>query len=41
MNELETKLKALESGAARVINIKTGRVSGQLESRKIHGRGNS
>ena len=28
--------KALESGAARVINIKTGRVGGHLESRKIH-----
>ena len=28
--------KALESGAARVINIKVGRVGGHLESRRIH-----
>ena len=28
--------KALESGAARVINIKVGRVGGYLESRRIH-----
>lgn len=28
--------KALESGAARVINIKAGRVGGHLESRRVH-----
>jgi o-succinylbenzoate synthase len=28
--------KALESGAARVINVKAGRVGGYLESRRIH-----